>query len=448
MRKIRGAHSAPRRPGGAHRVPALLGKGRARNAYPERLNITRALLEGALAKGFGARIAYHCKGRQFSYAAVQPRGASLRRCIAPARRSGRPGRRLRLEDSAELDVLHPGGAGDRRRSRFPPIRSCARRIWSIASTIAAPGSCSSMPPCCRRSSRCRALAHRWRHVDGRAERPDRTFVSLESLLDDGDPRVDLCRYPCARTSRSSFIRRAAPGSPRPPATLTPICSPRPILIATTVSACGTDDVVAGPPAHSVCARARLLRALYAALGSVGRAQRRQVAAGAGRRHDHVRGHHHCRRLDLLQSPGADHLRAGELKLPTLRIALCGGEPLPIEVERAWARATGKPLEQFLGTTELLNIFIGLRHGVTRPKPGAMGRPIPGYEVSIRDPETFEPVGRGAPGLLCVRGPTGTHYLNNPEAQCEAPCATAGMSSRTWSPGTRTASWSTSRAVTR
>ena len=56
-----------------------------------------------------------------------------------------------------------------------------------------------------------------------------------------------------------------------------------------------------------------------------------------------------------------------MKLPKLRIALCGGEPLPIEVERAWARATGVPLEQFLGTTELLNIFIGLRHGITPPE---------------------------------------------------------------------------------
>ena len=51
-----------------------------------------------------------------------------------------------------------------------------------------------------------------------------------------------------------------------------------------------------------------------------------------------------------------------------------------------------------------------------PKPGAMGRPIPGYEISVRDADTFAPVGPGVPGLLCVRGPTGTHYLKNPAAQ--------------------------------
>jgi 2-aminobenzoate-CoA ligase len=106
----------------------------------------------------------------------------------------------------------------------------------------------------------------------------------------------------------------------------------------------------------------------------------------------------------------------KLKLPKMRLALCGGEPLPVEVEEAWLAATGVALEQFLGTTEMLNIFLGLRHGVSRPKVGVMGRSIPGYEIAIRDPDTFEPVGEGIPGLLCVRGPTGTHYLNKPEAQ--------------------------------
>lgn len=107
-----------------------------------------------------------------------------------------------------------------------------------------------------------------------------------------------------------------------------------------------------------------------------------------------------------------------LRPPKLRMALCGGEPLPIEVERAWASATGLPLEQFLGTTELLNIFIGVRHGVAAAKPGAMGRAVPGYEISIRDADTFAPVPSGTTGLLCVRGPTGTRYLNNAEAQAK------------------------------
>ena len=107
------------------------------------------------------------------------------------------------------------------------------------------------------------------------------------------------------------------------------------------------------------------------------------------------------------------------KLPDLRMSLVGGEPLLAEVEQRWEAATNLPLEQFLGTTELLHIFLSTRHGIDKPKRGAIGVAVPGYEVSVRDPETFEPVADGTHGMLCVRGPTGTCYLNRPEAQAEA-----------------------------
>lgn len=107
------------------------------------------------------------------------------------------------------------------------------------------------------------------------------------------------------------------------------------------------------------------------------------------------------------------------KLPDLRMALVGGEPLLAEVEQRWQAATDLPLEQFLGTTELLHIFLSTRHGIDKPKRGAIGLAVPGYEVSVRDPETFAQVTDGTHGILCVRGPTGTRYLNRPEAQAEA-----------------------------
>ena len=70
--------------------------------YPERLNIARALLEGALTKGFGARVAYHCNGRRFTYAMVH---REVHRYANALRRLGvREGEAvvLRQEDSAEL----------------------------------------------------------------------------------------------------------------------------------------------------------------------------------------------------------------------------------------------------------------------------------------------------------------------------------------------------------
>jgi 2-aminobenzoate-CoA ligase len=102
--------------------------------------------------------------------------------------------------------------------------------------------------------------------------------------------------------------------------------------------------------------------------------------------------------------------------PRLRMTLTGGEPLLPEVERGWREATGLALAQFLGTTEMLGCFLGSRHGEDRVPEGAIGTAIPGYECSVRDAATLAPAPAGAPGLLCMRGPTGTLYWNRPEEQ--------------------------------
>jgi 2-aminobenzoate-CoA ligase len=110
------------------------------------------------------------------------------------------------------------------------------------------------------------------------------------------------------------------------------------------------------------------------------------------------------------------VRARGEKPARLRLSLTGGEPLLAEVERGWRETTGLVLAQFLGTTEMLGCFLGSRHGEDRTPAGAIGLAIPGYECSVRDPATFAPVPAGAPGLLCMRGPTGTVYWNRPDEQ--------------------------------
>jgi 2-aminobenzoate-CoA ligase len=100
----------------------------------------------------------------------------------------------------------------------------------------------------------------------------------------------------------------------------------------------------------------------------------------------------------------------------LRMTLTGGEPLLAEVERGWRAATGLPLAQFLGTTEMLGCFLGSRHGEDQVPEGSIGLAVPGFECSVRDPETFAPMPAGTPGLLCMRGPTGTLYWNRPDEQ--------------------------------
>ena len=61
----------------------------------------------------------------------------------------------------------------------------------------------------------------------------------------------------------------------------------------------------------------------------------------------------------------------------------------------------------IGATEMLHIFIAAREDEIRP--GATGRPVPGYEAKVIDAEGNE-VPPGTIGRLAVRGPTGCRYL--------------------------------------
>ncbi|MET0441196.1 MAG: 2-aminobenzoate-CoA ligase, partial [Casimicrobiaceae bacterium] len=57
--------------------------------------------------------------------------------------------------------------------------------------------------------------------------------------------------------------------------------------------------------------------------------------------------------------------------------------------------------------EMLHIFIS--HDEAHAKPGATGRPIPGYLACVMDP-SGKPLPPGNIGLLAVKGPTGCRYL--------------------------------------
>ncbi len=114
-----------------------------------------------------------------------------------------------------------------------------------------------------------------------------------------------------------------------------------------------------------------------------------------------------------------HLKDGTAAdLGTFRGCLVGGERVTKSLAASWRGQTGIVLTQFLGTTELLGCFIGSSPG-GRVEPGAIGPPVHGYEVVVRDPETFEPVSDGDHGVLTVRGPTSTKYWRRPDKQREA-----------------------------
>jgi 2-aminobenzoate-CoA ligase len=102
------------------------------------------------------------------------------------------------------------------------------------------------------------------------------------------------------------------------------------------------------------------------------------------------------------------MRPGDVA--SLRICVSAGETLPKPTWDAWHAATGLPIMDGIGSTEMLHIFIGAP--VEKIRPGATGIPVPGYEAKLID-ERGNDLPRGSTGRLAVRGPTGCRYLADP-----------------------------------
>jgi len=105
--------------------------------------------------------------------------------------------------------------------------------------------------------------------------------------------------------------------------------------------------------------------------------------------------------------------AGKHDLRSLRECVSAGETLPLPVFEAWLRATGIRIIDGIGSTELLHIFISAARDAIRP--GATGKPVPGYRAEVVD-DDGKPVPPDTVGRLAIRGPTGCRYLDNLEQQ--------------------------------
>lgn len=97
-------------------------------------------------------------------------------------------------------------------------------------------------------------------------------------------------------------------------------------------------------------------------------------------------------------------------LKSLQRSVSAGEPLPKATSEAWHAATGIRLIDGIGATEMIHIFISAKGDEIRP--GATGKPLPGYEAVVLDDQD-RPLPRGSSGRLAVRGPTGCRYLADP-----------------------------------
>ena len=95
-------------------------------------------------------------------------------------------------------------------------------------------------------------------------------------------------------------------------------------------------------------------------------------------------------------------RGGRLDAPSLRVCICGGAVLPVDVQDRWFDATGVELRQGYGLTEAAPVCLFNR--TDRPnRRGSLGVPFPGVEVAIRDDASDVDLPDGADGEICVRG---------------------------------------------
>jgi 2-aminobenzoate-CoA ligase len=100
-------------------------------------------------------------------------------------------------------------------------------------------------------------------------------------------------------------------------------------------------------------------------------------------------------------------RGWELRRTPLRKCVSAGEALPASTRALWKEATGIELIDGIGATEMLHIFIS--HDENNARPGATGKPVPGYRAKVIDDEGNE-VPPGTVGKLVIQGPTGCRYL--------------------------------------
>ncbi len=87
-------------------------------------------------------------------------------------------------------------------------------------------------------------------------------------------------------------------------------------------------------------------------------------------------------------------------LSSLRLCVSAGEALPAPIWHQWKETTGLDIIDGIGATEVYHIFIS-----NRPediKPGASGKPVPGFEVRVVD-ENWEDVAQGEIGNLILKG---------------------------------------------
>ncbi|MFP5466665.1 MAG: benzoate-CoA ligase family protein [Gammaproteobacteria bacterium] len=95
----------------------------------------------------------------------------------------------------------------------------------------------------------------------------------------------------------------------------------------------------------------------------------------------------------------------------LRLCSSAGEALPRDIGERWTTHFGCEVIDGIGSTEMLHVFLSNRPGDVRY--GTTGKPVPGYEVQLRDEDGSVITGHNQIGDLYIQGPSAAlMYWNN------------------------------------
>jgi long-subunit acyl-CoA synthetase (AMP-forming) len=94
-------------------------------------------------------------------------------------------------------------------------------------------------------------------------------------------------------------------------------------------------------------------------------------------------------------------RGAALNAAGLRVCACYGHHAAAGLHERWLRATGVELRDASGLPEAPLLMFNAPHFPNRP--GTLGVPFPGLQVSVRHAISGDPVAHGDPGVLWARG---------------------------------------------
>ena len=111
------------------------------------------------------------------------------------------------------------------------------------------------------------------------------------------------------------------------------------------------------------------------------------------------------------------IKAAECKITGLRSVASGGEPLGAEMLE-WARdALGVTINEFYGQTEC-NMVVSSCQAAFPVKNGAIGKPVPGFDVCVIDDAGSPTIEEGDIAIRCGAVSMMIEYWNNPVATQE------------------------------